>query len=112
VERQEEMSERNADMPPPTRITYPLRDHLKATRPDGQRPALAMILRSARSGDASKVHQMVKALCDDMDLRHNAGMKGHFMSFWEWPDDYFDMIVNQYEFCKPASPPVLNILNV
>lgn len=93
MERQEEMTERNADMPPPTRITYPLRDHLKATRPDSNRPGLALILRAARDGNADKVHRMVKALCDDIGrndlLRHSTAPP----SFWDWPDDYFEKII-------------------
>lgn len=100
VERQEEVAERNADMPPPTRITYPLRDHLKATRPDSKRPALAMILRAARTGEAESVQRMVRALCDDVDrvdLLRNANEPP---SFWDWPDDYFDRLC---EGC-PCSP--------
>ena len=97
VERQEEIAERNEDMPPPTRITYPLRDHLKATRPDSQRPALAMKSRAARTGDAQKVQRMVRALCDEVDrndyLRPNTAPP----SFWDWPDDYFDILVKNID---------------
>jgi len=93
VERQEEMAERNADMPPPTRITYPLRDHLKATRPDSHRPGLALILRAARGGDADKVHRMVKALCDDIDLNDLMRPPDRPQSFWDWQDDHFQKII-------------------
>jgi hypothetical protein len=94
VERQEEMAERNADMPPPTRITYPLRDHLKATRPDSQRNGLAMILRAAREGQAERIFRMVRALCDEVD--RNDLLKPNIAppSFWDWPDDYFDTITS------------------
>ncbi len=94
VERQEEMAERNADMPPPTRITYPLRDHLKATRPDSQRNGLAMILRAAREGQAERIFRMVRALCDEVD--RNDILKPNIAppSFWDWPDDYFDTIAS------------------
>lgn len=93
-ERQEERAEAIADMPEPVRITYPLRDHLKATRPDSPRPGLAMILRAAREADADKVHSMVKALCKDVD-KQTKGMSGNCPpSFWDWPDDYFD----QFDF--------------
>ena len=89
-ERQEERTEAIADMPEPVRITYPLRDHLKATRPDSPRPGLAMILRAAREADAYKVHSMVKALCKNVD-KQTKGMSGNCPpSFWDWPDDYFD----------------------
>ena len=89
-ERQEERAEAIADMPEPVRITYPLRDHLKATRPDSPRPGLAMILRAAREADADKVHSMVKALCKVFD-KQIKGMSGNCPpSFWDWPDDYFD----------------------
>lgn len=93
VERQEEMSERNADMPPPTRITYPLRDHLKATRPDSNRPALAMILRAAREGNADKVHRMVKALCDEVERSDLLRPIACPQSFWDWHDDHFQKII-------------------
>lgn len=94
VERQEEMSARNADMPPPIRITYPLRDHLKATRLDSQRPGLAMILRAARTGDAESVLRMVRALCDEVDrndlLRANIAP----ISFLDWSDDFFYKLIS------------------
>jgi hypothetical protein len=93
VERQEEMTERNADMPPPTRITYPLRDHLKATRPDSNRPGLALILRAARDGNADKVHRMVKALCDDIDKNELLRPLDRPQSFWDWQDDHFQKII-------------------
>lgn len=93
VERQEEMAERNADMPPPTRITYPLRDHLKATRPDSNRPSLALILRAARTGDSDKVHQMVKALCDEVDRNNLLLPLDRPPSFWDWGDDHFQKII-------------------
>lgn len=93
-ERQEEMAEVNADMPPPTRITYPLRDHLKATRPDSNRPGLALILRAARDGNADKVHRMVKALCDDIDRNDLLRPPDRPPSFWDWEDDHFQNIIS------------------
>lgn len=89
-ERQEERTEVVADMPEPVRITYPQRDHLKATRPESKRPGLAMILRAARSADAEKVYCMVRALCKDADKRAKGTANSAPPSFWDWPDDYFD----------------------
>lgn len=59
--------EHNANAPEPVKITYPLRDHLRATAIDHPRFGLALILRSARGGDAEKVWSMVKKLCDEYD---------------------------------------------
>lgn len=89
-ERQEERAELIADLPEPVRITYPLRDHLKATLPNSMRPGLAMILRAARGADADKVHRIVKALCKDVDKRAKQIAGSCPPSFWDWPDDYFD----------------------
>lgn len=91
-ERQEERAEANADMPEPVRITYPMRDHLKATRPDSKRPALAMILRAARGWDADKVRQIVAALCKEVDERDRQTPGSSPGSFWDWPDDFFDQL--------------------
>ena len=89
-ERQEERAEANADMPEPVRITYPLRDHLKATRPDSNRPALAMILRAARKGDTDRVRRVVAALCSEVDARDRRTPGNSPGSFWDWPDEFFD----------------------
>lgn len=49
-------------------IQYSIDDHLKATSPITQRPALAMILRAARQvGYVSAVKRMVSALCSEYD---------------------------------------------
>ncbi|MDN5502884.1 MAG: hypothetical protein L0H10_03535 [Comamonas sp.] len=89
-ERQEEHAELSADMPEPTRITYPMRDHLQATRPHSPRPGLAMILRAARGGDAVKVLQVVEALCKEARALDQRTPRGAPPSFWDWPDGYFD----------------------
>lgn len=94
-ERQEERAELNADMPEPIRITYPLRDHLKATRPDSKRPALAMILRAARDGESDKVCRMVNALCAEIDIREMENPTSAPPSFWDWPDDYFSILIEK-----------------
>lgn len=89
-DRQEESAEANVDMPEPVRITYLLREHLKATRPDSKRPALAMILRAARGSDADKVRQIVAALCKEVDARDVRTPGNSPGSFWDWPDEFFD----------------------
>lgn len=66
-EHQTELMEHNANAPEPVKITYPLRDHLRATAIDHPRFGLALILRAARGGDAEKVWSMVKKLCDEYD---------------------------------------------
>ena len=101
-ERQEERAEANADMPEPVRITYPLRDHLKATRPDSTRPALAMILRAARNWDADKVRQIVAALCREADARDRKIQGGSPGSFWDWPVEFFDRFKEENEI-EPSS---------
>lgn len=101
AERQNEMAERNANMPPAIRITYPLRDHLKATRPDSNRPGLALILRAARSGNALKVQKMVEALCLDSDQLDAVRFRDIPISFWDWPDNYFsDLIMSSIGSAK------------
>ena len=92
-EWQEERAEGVADMPEPIRITYPLREHLKATHPNSSRPGLAMILRAARGADVDKVRSMVKALCRDADKRATDYPNSCPPSFWDWPDDYFQKLV-------------------
>lgn len=47
-EHQAELIEHNANAPEPVKITYPLRDHLRATAIDHPRFGLALILRAAR----------------------------------------------------------------
>ncbi len=94
MERQEEKAECNTNMPPPTRITYPLREHLKATRPDSKRNGLAMILRAARDGDAVKVHHMVIAICAELDRISIINSVSAPSSFWDWPDDYFERMLS------------------
>ena len=101
-ERQEERAEAIADLPEPVRIAYPLRDHLKATRPDSPRPGLAMILRAARGADAGKVHSMVEALCKDVDKRAKQIPGSCPPSFWDWPDDYFDQFADECSI-EPSS---------
>lgn len=93
IERQKEKDEHNADMPPPIRITYPLRDHLKATRPDSKRPALAMILRAARTGETENVQRMVRALCYEIGQNDLFRPNTAPPSFWDWPDDYFNKLL-------------------
>lgn len=66
-EHQAELMEHNANAPEPVKITYPLRDHLRATAIDHPRFGLALILRAARGGDAEKVWSIVKKLCDEYD---------------------------------------------
>ena len=66
-EHRTELIEHNANAPEPVKITYSLRDHLKATAIDHPRFGLALILRAARGGDAEKVWSMVKKLCDEYD---------------------------------------------
>lgn len=90
-----------------SRITYPLRDHLKATHPDSKRPALAMILRAASDGD--KVHQMVNALCTEIDRRDQGNPTSGLPSFWDWPDDYFYSILEgDWSFDSNVSNTVKN----
>ena len=90
-ERQEERAEITADMPEPVRITYPIRDHLNATRTDSPRPGLAMILRAARDGDSAKVHQMVEALCKESRTRdQRAGVP---LSCLDWTDEWWEELV-------------------
>lgn len=89
-ERQAEREILSADAPEPVRITYPIRDHLTATRPDSPRPGLAMVLRAARNGDAAKVLQIVAALCREARARDRRTPNSAPPSFWDWPDDYFD----------------------
>jgi hypothetical protein len=89
-EHQEKRAELSNDMPEPVRIRYPLRDHLKATRPDSKRPAVAMILRAARDCDADKVRQIVAALCREADVRDRRTPGSSPGSFWDWPDEFFD----------------------
>lgn len=91
-ERQSERESPSADAPEPVRITYPMRDHLTATRPDSPRPGLAMVLRAARDGDAAKVLQMVSALCREVRERDLRTPNSAPPSFWDWPDDYFDQL--------------------
>ncbi len=67
-EHQAELMEHNANAPEPVKITYSLRDHLRATAIDHPRFGLALILRAARGGDAEKVWSMVKKLCDEYDV--------------------------------------------
>lgn len=92
-ERQEVLAQASADAPEPARIAYPMRDHLKATRPDSPRPGLALILRAARNGDAVKVLQMVDALCREAAVRGRRTPGSAPLSFWDWPDDYFDRLL-------------------
>ena len=66
-EHQAELMEHNANAPEPVKITYSLRDHLRATAIDHPRFGSALILRAARGGDAEKVWSMVKKLCDEYD---------------------------------------------
>ena len=66
-EHQAELMEHNANAPEPVKITYSLRDHLRATAIDHPRFGLALILRAARGGDAEKVWSIVKKLCDEYD---------------------------------------------
>lgn len=88
-ERQALQQADRANMPQPVYIRYPLRLHLKASRPDSNRPALAMILRAARDGDSLKVRRMVDALCAEVDRRERS-TNSAVPSFWDWPEDYFD----------------------
>ena len=92
-ERQEEREALSADAPEPVRITYPMRDHLTATRTDSPRPGLAMILRAARDGDTAKVLQMVAALCAEARARDRLTPSDLPCSFWDWPDDFFERLL-------------------
>ena len=91
-ERQEDRETLSADAPEPVRIIYPMRDHLTATRADSPRPGLAMILRAARDGDAAKVLQTVAALCAEATARDRLRPNNAPLSFWDWPDDFFELI--------------------
>ena len=53
--------------PDPVRIVYAQTEHLKATGAISDRAGLAIILRSARTGDAKKVLGVVSALCAEVD---------------------------------------------
>ena len=66
-ERAEKLMAEQEGMPEPIRITYPQHLHLKATGTTTDRAGLAIILRSARSGDAAKVLRTVEALCAHVD---------------------------------------------
>ena len=92
-QRQQERAEITAELPEPVRITYPLKDHLKATRTDSPRSGLAMILRAAREGDTLKVLRMVEALCKEAQGRDRQVARNVPDSFWNWQDDFFELIV-------------------
>jgi hypothetical protein len=81
------------------RISYPLRLHIKAT--SSKRPALAMILRAARSGSTSQVLRMVEALASEVDRRD---ISKRMQSFWDWGDDWVDKIL-----LKAATQPLKGI---
>lgn len=66
-DRAEELKKKKESEPEPIRITYPQPQHLKATGTTTDRAGLAIILRSARGGNAEKVLRTVDALCANVD---------------------------------------------
>lgn len=94
--RRKELDDIAAEKPAPKRITYSQRDHLKATGPDAGRSGLAIILRSARSGNEAKVREVVAALCSEVErIKTKNAMKFSTIgSFYDWSDDYFQEIIN------------------
>lgn len=90
-ERQAQREAENEGLPPPTRLTYPLVKHLRATGTLAKRSGIAMILRSARTRDITKVVKVVEALCNEVTrLEHPVERP-----FATWPDNYFEQIIEK-----------------
>jgi len=90
-ERAEELAVERAKHPEPVRITYPQVHHLKATGTVGNRSGLALLLRSARSGNGEKVRRVVASLCAEVD-RMEEPIKRTFST---WTDDHFIKIIEE-----------------
>lgn len=69
VEMDAKRDAEKADLPPSVYISYSQEDHMKATSSATNRAGLALILRSARSADRSKVLAIVKAICSEVDVQ-------------------------------------------
>ena len=97
--RAEELAKERSERPEPLRITYPQPLHLKATGTIGNRSGIALILRSARSGDSGKVKRIVASLCAEVDRLEDPVKR----SFMTWTDDHFAKILEEAE-TRPMKP--------
>lgn len=90
-ERQAQRESDNEGLPPPTRLIYPLVKHLRATGTLAKRSGIAMILRSARTRDITKVVKVVEALCNEVTRLEHPVQR----PFETWPDNYFEQIIEK-----------------
>ena len=89
--------------PDPVRIVYAQTQHLKATSTASDRAGLAMILRSARSGDAEKVLSVVNALCTEVDKIEDSKNIKYVVKAKSIDDDYVSRII-QVAHTRPLTP--------
>ena len=89
--------------PDPVRIVYAQTEHLKATGTISDRAGLAIILRSARTGDAEKVLSVVSALCAEVDKIEDSKNIKYSVKAKCIDDDYVSRII-QVAHTRPLTP--------